>query len=240
MTLARVAGIPVRLHISFVLLGGALVLFQLLSGGGGAALSGLLLALMIFGSVVLHELGHALMARVFGIRTRDITLYPFGGIAALQGEARSPTQELLIAIAGPAVNLVLALLAVPLVIAGSTLAMVFLGVNAVMAAFNLLPAYPMDGGRVLRAWLATRHGYFGGSARALRIGRGFAWAMVGAGLMWSPNLLLVGGFLLVATWQERRRLVQLAQRGTEPWARQVQERLAPRHERDLRFSHPVG
>ncbi len=216
------------------------MLFQLLSGGGGAALSGLLIAFMIFGSVVLHELGHALMARAFGIRTRDITLYPFGGIAALEGEARSPTQELLIAVAGPAVNLALAALVAPFALAGSGLAMVFLGLNVVMAVFNLLPAYPMDGGRVLRAWLATRHGYFGASARALRIGRAFAWALVGAGLLWSPNLLLVGGFLLLATWQERRRLMRMAQRGVEPWTRQVQERLAPRHERDLRFSHPVG
>lgn len=217
MTLGRVAGIPVRLHSSFLILGAALVGWYALSSGLAAAVDGLVLAVLIFGSVVLHELGHALAARAFGIGTRDITLYPFGGIAALRGEPRSPAQELVVAGAGPAVNFVLAVLALPLALGGSGLAITFLVVNLGMALFNLVPAFPMDGGRVLRALLAPRHGYYGATARALGIGRAFGWLMVAAGFFLGAQLWLVGGFLLYATWQEERRLRLMAHLGRTPW-----------------------
>ncbi|MCB9765743.1 MAG: site-2 protease family protein [Alphaproteobacteria bacterium] len=209
VTLLRYRGIPLRLHGSFLLLGGLYVLWQLVSVGLSAAVFAAVFAALLFGSVLLHELGHAMMARRFGIRTRAITLYPFGGVASLEREPRNPTEELLVALAGPAVNVVLALVALPGVALGVPGASLFLGMNVVMAVFNLLPAFPMDGGRVLRAWLARREGYVRATARALQIGRWFAWGMVALGLFGNPSLLLVGGFLLLAISGERQRLAHV-------------------------------
>ncbi len=244
MQLTRIAGIPVRLHSSFVILGAGLVLWQVLSAGLQAAAVGVVMAVLLFGSVLLHELGHALTARFFGIGTRDITLYPFGGIAALRGEPRSALAELLIAVAGPAVNVLIALAALPFAFGGGVVATTVVVLNVGMAVFNLLPAYPMDGGRVLRAVLAPRHGYFGATARAIRVGRWLAWAMLAAGVVVSPQLLLVGGFLLFASWQEERRLRLLARQGENPWAssqtldRAV--RVVQTVQEEGRWAHPVA
>ena len=119
----------------------------------------------VFGCVLLHELGHALMARRFGIQTRDITLYPIGGVARLERMPRAPGAELLIALAGPAVNFAIAAALLPLLIRGrdelvslSSMLGLFLesllSVNLILGLFNLIPAFPMDGGRVLRALLS--------------------------------------------------------------------------------------
>jgi len=178
------------------------------SGPGQAAFT-TMLGLALFGSVALHELGHALMARRFGIDTHHITLYPFGGIAMLSQPPSNPRQELWIALAGPAVNFLLVGLAglvallVPIV---STPALIFLILNLVLGVFNLLPAFPMDGGRVLRAWFVVRRGYIAGTTKALNVGLVFAWGFIVLGLYDSANLLLIGGFLLLAIRSERRRL----------------------------------
>jgi len=206
MDLFTFRGIPLRLHISFVLLAAALISIEALSGGLAAAGTMALLGATLFGSVLLHELGHALAARRFGIETRSITLYPFGGIAALDREPRSPSAELWIALAGPAVNFALAAAALPLALLGTPTAVTFVGINIALGLFNLVPAFPMDGGRVLRAALATRLGRLRATEQALRTSRWFAWGFVVFGLLYSPNLLLVGGFLLLALGAERRRL----------------------------------
>ena len=126
-----------------------------------------LFVVLLFGCVVLHELGHAFAARAFGIPTHGITLLPIGGVAQLDRIPRNPFQELVIALAGPAVNVAIALLLIPFVaalyglgqitplglISGGFVARLLL-VNLVLVAFNLIPAFPMDGGRVLRALLA--------------------------------------------------------------------------------------
>lgn len=206
--LTTLFGIPVRLHWSFLGLLAGLLLWV----GPSSWVGTLGVVTGLFGSVLLHELGHALAARVYGIETAHITLYPFGGIAAITRMPRNPFQELVIAVAGPAVNLGLALLFGGLALAyggwvGWWLALLNLG----MGAFNLIPAYPMDGGRVLRALLATRMGWMRASALAIRIGYGFAWAFIAFGVLsFSFNLVLVGGFLLVALGSERQRLVQMA------------------------------
>src|SRR5262249_60731937 len=153
----------------------------------------LTLLAVVFGCVVLHELGHALTARRFGIRTLDITLYPIGGVARLERLPERPTEELLIALAGPAVNLAIVALLTPLLLAGAfltpgaeealappalLLAVTFLVhvwvANAVLVLFNLLPTFPMDGGRVLRAVLAYRLGAVRATAGAEVGGRGGA------------------------------------------------------------------
>lgn len=209
MHLLTFRGIPLRLHISFVLLAAALIGAQALTGGLSTALGSALLGVGLFGSVLLHELGHALAARRFGIGTRSITLYPFGGIAALTAEPDDPRAELWIALAGPAVNFGLAALALPLALLSVPMAATFAGMNVALGLFNLLPAFPMDGGRVLRAGLARRQGYLSATARALSISRWFAWGFIGLGAVTaSLNLLLVGGFLLIALRTERHRLAR--------------------------------
>ena len=148
--IGRIAGIDLFLHPTFLL-----ILLPGLTGG----LSPIFI-IALFGCVVLHELGHALMARRFGIETLDITLYPIGGVARLQRMPRAPGAELLIALAGPAVNfaIVAGLLGLELLGIGGLEADTSLGaflgglmlVNLVLGLFNLIPAFPMDGGRVLR------------------------------------------------------------------------------------------
>jgi Zn-dependent protease len=209
MTLLRVRGIPVRLHPSFLALAAALVVGAGLLGGLPAVGQALLLGIGTFGSVVLHELGHALMARRFGVGTRAITLVPFGGIAALTREPDGPTAEAAIALAGPAVNFGLAGLAGGLALAGVPGLGWLAGVNLAMGLFNLLPAWPMDGGRVLRAAWTRRMGRVAATLRALRLSRWLAVGMVAVGVVTSPNVALIGAFLLLTTWSEGRRLAAL-------------------------------
>src|SRR5688572_11364234 len=177
------------------------------SGSAGAALNGVLFVLAVFATVVLHECGHALAARRYGIHTRDITLLPIGGIARLERMPREPRQELLIALAGPAVNFALAVpLYAALAVTGaperltdlaggtesitptSMLRQLF-AINLWLAVFNLIPAFPMDGGRALRALLAMRsRDYAKATAAAARIGRGFAllFGLLGIFVIGSP------------------------------------------------------
>ena len=214
--LARIAGIDVRVHATFLLLLAWVGLGALQRDGGRAALGAIGFVALVFGIVVLHEYGHALAARRYGIGTRDITLLPIGGVARLERMPREPRQELVVALAGPAVNVALAaLLWVGLTLAGGidpadslaptdegffarTLAAQLLRVNVWLAGFNLIPAFPMDGGRVLRAVLAMRSGdYATATAHAARVGR--LLALVGAivGLFWlkSPMIVLVALFV---------------------------------------------
>jgi len=206
MTITSVRGIPLRVHPSFLAIAGLLIGWQLVNAGAAAAWQATLLGLAVFGSVLLHELGHAFAGMRYGIRTRSITLYPFGGIAALEREPRTADEELVVAIAGPAVNGALFAASLPLALLGVPGATAFAVINAGMGIFNLIPAFPMDGGRVLRAWLAKRRGKTAATHVALKISRAFAWAFLAGGIIWSPSLMLVGGFLLWATSAERRRM----------------------------------
>jgi Zn-dependent protease len=206
MTLFRFRGIPIRLHWSTLL--GAVALLSVAAVGGGAAgvLSAAAIGAAVLGSVALHELGHALVARRYGIRTVDITLYPFGGIASLEREPATASGELLVALAGPAVNLGLAALAAPLALSGGAAAGWFLAINVGMALFNLVPAFPLDGGRVLRAALTPRFGRVLATMKAVRLSRWLAAGMVLASPWLGANLALVGGLVWLAGGAERRRL----------------------------------
>jgi Zn-dependent protease len=218
LPIGRAFQIPIRLHWSFFGLLAYLALDALFMGGLFGVVETLLFAVALFGSVILHELGHALAARGFGIRTRDITLYPFGGVAALEGLSDDTRKELVIALAGPVVNAVLFGMAVVLfVLTGASWLGAIAAINLVMGVFNLLPAFPMDGGRVLRSLLSERLGFVRASGIASRVGWWFGAAFVGFGLVsgaWS--LALVGGFVLFAGQVEHRRLEMLIRRGWRP------------------------
>jgi len=224
-------GIPLYIHSTFLLLP-LLVAFNTRDAGWPVALFLLVVTLAVFGCVLLHELGHALMARYFGIRTRDITLYPIGGIARLERMTQRPSEELLVALAGPAVNVVIVGLLVPLVILailsgvlngdplGITTNMglwpilahflLWLTIsNLALVIFNMVPAFPMDGGRVLRALLAMPLGQLRATEIAAKVGIGMAILMgalaLGAASPWfsaNPMLLLVAGFVVLAGQQE--------------------------------------
>jgi Zn-dependent protease len=165
--------------------------------------------------VVLHEYGHALTARRYGIQTRDITLFPIGGVARLERIPTNPLQELWVALAGPAVNVVLAVsllfwlkitatfepLQMLTITTGPFLERI-MAVNLFLAAFNLIPAFPMDGGRVLRAILATRQEYSRATQIAASIGQGIAVLFGLVGLFYNPLLLFIAFFVWIGAAQE--------------------------------------
>ncbi|MEO8496382.1 MAG: site-2 protease family protein [Planctomycetota bacterium] len=211
--LGKLAGIGVYLHWSFWLLPAWILMSE--GGSLAGAIGSLLFVFAIFGCVVLHELGHALMARHYGIGTRDITLYPIGGVASLERIPRRPSHELAIAIAGPAVNVVIAgvLFAVLLVagigtqglvfsVAGGSFLVSLLIVNIFLVLFNMLPAFPMDGGRVLRAFLAMRVPYLRATEIAVRVGQGVAIILGVIGLFKGGTLLFVAMFVFLAAQAE--------------------------------------
>ncbi len=242
MTLFSWNRTPIRLHGSFLLLAGIFVLHALLTGGPMEAAGTLLLGTAVFGSVLLHEMGHAEMARFFGIRTHSITLYPFGGIAALAGEPANPREEALVALAGPAVNFVLAGLGLPLAALGVPGLEFLVGMNLALGLFNLLPAFPMDGGRILRAWWSTRHDRSTATLRALHVARFFAWGFIGLGLFGSVSLVLVGGFLLLVIRGEQHRWRTAAARDTLAQQNMAWQRPNTGHRarnRRLAWEHPV-
>jgi Zn-dependent protease len=221
-------GIGVYVHWTFLLLL-MLVLLITLPSGLPVALTWVVLVVLMFACVVLHEFGHALTARRFGIRTRDITLYPIGGVARLERMSDKPWEEFWIAVAGPAVNVVIAGVLAPLLVASLVLqgrlptsldsvwsdlfySNSLLGYlvlwNLGMVAFNMLPAFPMDGGRVLRALLAARLGLLRATEIATRVAVVVAMLFVLAGLGWfgewfnNPFLVIIAFFVFLMGQQE--------------------------------------
>lgn len=176
--LGQAAGIDVYVHATFLLI---FLIFPGVFDGGPLSPANILLVLSVFGCVLLHEFGHALMARRFGIETRDITLYPIGGVARLERMPRAAGAELLIALAGPAVNFAIAAILLPLLFLGgselssdSTTGLFLeclISINLFLGLFNLVPAFPMDGGRVLRALLSKWLGRLRATVVAARLGR---------------------------------------------------------------------
>ena len=210
------AGIGVYIHATFLLII-LFVIFQHWALGNSIAETalGVLFTLAIFLCVVLHEFGHALTAKRYGIRTRDITLLPIGGVARLERMPDQPMQELLVALAGPAVNVVLAFLlfiglaATDNLVAPETMGVAhgsfferLLFVNLFLVAFNMIPAFPMDGGRVLRALLATRMEYTRATSVAAALGQGIALVFGLLGIIWNPMLIFIAFFVWIGAQQE--------------------------------------
>jgi Zn-dependent protease len=214
--LGTFAGIDVFVHATFLLLIGWIGYSHWLQYGTIAkVVEGILFILALFLCVVLHEYGHALTARRYGIKTRDITLYPIGGVARLERLPDKPIEELWVALMGPAVNVVIAALLfvylyatgglVPMtdltVASGSFLARL-MTVNVSLVLFNLIPAFPMDGGRVLRALLALRMDYVRATQIAANIGQGLAFLLGLFGLFNNPFLLFIAFFVWIGASQE--------------------------------------
>lgn len=207
--LGRFAGVDAYVHWTFGLLV-AWAGWSAWQGAGSvlAVMLGLAFLFAVFGSVLLHELGHALVARRYGVRTHNIVLTPIGGMANLDGIPAAPRAELAIALAGPAVNVViaagLALLSAMGFGLGFGLMSALMWANISLALFNLIPAFPMDGGRALRAWLATRMGKRAATGVAVSLGKVIAIAMAIVGLFTNPMLLLVAVFVWFAGSAESR------------------------------------
>lgn len=202
LKIARVAGIDVYLHFTFLLILAFYGWEGFLRGGLAGAFLTVIFTLLLFLCVLLHEFGHAFAALAFGIRTPDITLLPIGGVARLERMPRNPWQEFLIAIAGPMVNVVIALVlflvlggvipfsrALQAGIRGDMLQQL-MSINIWLVVFNLIPAFPMDGGRVLRALLATQMRHSQATLIAARVGQGIAFLFVIAGLFGIPAFVL--------------------------------------------------
>jgi stage IV sporulation protein FB len=200
--LLKVAGTEIRMHLTFLILLAWIGIQEYLWGGSAAALDGILFIIAVFACVVLHELGHAVAARRYGIATPDITLLPIGGLARLSRMPDNPGEEVVIAVAGPLVNVVIAAILVALggridftgTMTTAGVIPEFLTrlatVNVFLVLFNLIPAFPMDGGRVLRALLTYPLGRQRATAIAARIGQGLAFLFGFLGLM-SGNAILV-------------------------------------------------
>jgi stage IV sporulation protein FB len=236
-----VAGIPVRVDYTFLIFLAWIGFASYRSGGGDAAIFSVVFMLALFACVFLHELGHVFAARRYGIATRSITLLPFGGLAQLTHIPEKPAQEIAIALAGPAVNVAIAGILVAVLgqsPEGNTLE-VFEGrggdllsrlvsVNISLAIFNLIPAFPLDGGRVLRALLAIRLGYPGATRVAARIGQIIAillgiYGFVNGDLI----LLLIAGFILLSASVSVAAPPRRPRRGVVPSVAQREEPAGP-------------
>lgn len=215
-SLGKIFGVEVKMHGTFLLLLGFVAISGLLQGGLFQALMSLALSVIIFAVVVMHEFGHILAARRYGVRTKDVILSPLGGVARLMGMPKNPNAEIAIAAAGPAVNLVLAgvgslLLQISVLAHPSTMALAFVSallgwfvtINLVLLGFNLIPAIPMDGGRILRALLSKKQGHLKATQTAAKVARWSALAMALYAIYSGQFMLLViAGFVFVMSWVE--------------------------------------
>jgi stage IV sporulation protein FB len=213
--IGTVQGTVTRIHVTFLLFLLWIGIAHYLQGGWNAALEGVVFISLLFLCVLLHEFGHIFAAKRYGIATPDVTLLPIGGVARLERLPEAPSQEFVVALAGPAVNLVIAavlyLVLGGLLPQGSTevhnpgvgLLARLLSANLFLVLFNLIPAFPMDGGRVLRAFLAHRMGYGPGTRVAAGIGQGLAFAFGLLGLLGgNPILVFIALFVYLAAAAE--------------------------------------
>jgi stage IV sporulation protein FB len=227
LNIGRVAGTVVRVHLTFLLFLAWIFAASYAAGGASTAWDSLAFMVLLFLCVLLHEFGHIFTARAFGVPTPYVTLLPIGGVAQLERIPEEPWEEFLIAIAGPLVNVVIAAALVYLFDAelqtraaaavdnaGIPLVDRLASVNLFLALFNMIPAFPMDGGRVLRALLASRFGYVRATEIAASIGQFVAFALGFIGLMFNPILIFIAIFVYLAASSEAHMVaLRAASRG---------------------------
>ncbi len=220
VSIGRIAGTAVRVHITFLLFLVWIWAANYFTGGTDAAWTSVIFMILLFLCVLLHEFGHVFAARAFGVQTPDVTLLPIGGVARLERIPEEPVQEFLIAIAGPLVNVAIALILMAsfgadlstrhmAAVDNAQVSMVdrLASVNLFLALFNLIPAFPMDGGRILRSLLAIKLGFARATAIAATIGQLFAFVLGFLGLFGNPLLIFIAIFVYLAATSE----AQLAQ-----------------------------
>ncbi|GLK84060.1 site-2 protease family protein [Ancylobacter defluvii] len=211
LTVGYIYGTAVRIHVTFLLFLIWIWVAYYQRGGAGAAWEGVAFVALLFLCVLLHEFGHIFAARRYGVKTPEVTLWPFGGIARLERIPEKPSEELVVALAGPAVNVVIALVLI-LALGGTTgvehlenienpqigLLAKLAGANIFLVVFNLIPAFPMDGGRVLRALLAMRMGHAQATQMAASIGQALAIGLGFLGIFGNPMLIIIAVFVFLA------------------------------------------
>jgi Zn-dependent protease/predicted transcriptional regulator len=218
LQLGKVFGIKVQIHWTFLILLGWIGLSNVRNGSDAEqTLWSFLFILTIFACVTLHEFGHALAAKRFGIITKDITLLPIGGLARLESIPENPKEELIVAIAGPLVNIVIVAALFPIIhlttdwessikqlsaITSENFLFNLMLINLWLAAFNLIPAFPMDGGRVLRALLSFKMERHKATSIAARIGQLLALGFVILGFYSNPFLIFIGFFIFLGAQAE--------------------------------------
>ena len=217
ISMGRVYGIPIRMHLTFLLLLAWIAWLGWSVEGLHSSLWALALIVCLFACVVLHELGHSFMAIRFGAHVRSVTLLPMGGVASMRSIPEKPYQELLVSLAGPSVNVVIALVVMALrggyhswskqpmfpMNVGELLD-ALINANLVLAVFNLIPAFPMDGGRVLRSVLALFLPYARATTMAATLGQILAIGFVLVGLAKNPFLMVIGIFIFFGAETEER------------------------------------
>jgi Zn-dependent protease len=214
ITIGRFGGTAVKLHITFILFLAWIAFSAWSRGGPAATLDSTVFIVLLFACVVLHEFGHIAAARRYGIGTPEVTLLPIGGVASLQRPPSDPAQELVVALAGPAVNLAIGLVLIVAVgsvrpdeltqIDNPNLSLIgrLAIANIFLAVFNLIPAFPMDGGRVLHALVAMRVGGPRATEIAARIGQALAFGLGFLGLFGNPLLVFIAIFVYIAAAAE--------------------------------------
>jgi len=224
----RLFGIKFRIHVTFFLLLLFVFFSDIKEGFGQAGLS-VLFVCAIFACVVIHELSHSLVARRFGREPKSITLLPIGGVASIDLMSTKPSQEIMISIVGPATNIVIAIILV--LIGGSSMAAVFqnanltasqlfitnlIAANIMLAVFNLIPALPMDGGRIFRSILALKFGFLRATLWAVAIGKVIALLFIVLGFRYDPWLALIGLFIFSGANSEKRQAIYLTMLAQKP------------------------
>jgi len=221
----RLAGVELRIHVTFLFLLAFILLVEANRGGPKVIVRGCILAVMVLASALLHELGHVFASTRQGFPIKGVVLLPIGGIAvgdpnAPVDSARSLRREIIISLAGPLVNAILAGatavvlfslgpapgLWLPPLVTVANLGVSFFWINLCLFAFNLLPAFPLDGGRIVRAWLAQRMDYRKATRRAVNLGHVFAALFMLVGV-WAQWLMLVGVFIFMAAQMEERTVM---------------------------------
>jgi len=237
LNIGRIAGTEIRVHITFLLFLIWIFAASYASGGADAAWSSVLFMLLVFTCVIAHEFGHIFTARAFGVQTPDVTLLAIGGVARLERIPEDPGQEFLIAVAGPLVNVVIAVGLI--VIAGAhvgsgtaldngnvSLVDRLAAVNLFLVLFNMIPAFPMDGGRILRALLGARLGFVRATEIAALIGQVVAFALGFIGLFSNPMLIFIAIFVYLAATSEAHMVALRAMSRGVPVSAAMMTRLA--------------